>query len=134
MPNITQCFFSLRDRPTKKMLSPKPHILDSIGMSGLAHFGRRGLNHLNLKILFVLWDLKRCRTSDVEGRLHGTSRDAAQTSRGGPIGPQGAAHLRPRGEPPIAMVPRGASWDLEVLWCHPLRSVRHPSRSHGAAP
>ena len=36
-------FLFFKGSSHKKMLSPKPDILDSIGVSGLARFGRRGL-------------------------------------------------------------------------------------------
>ena len=70
--------------------------------------------HLNLTILvskFVPWDLEGCRTSDLEGRQHGTLRGASRTSRGGAIRPRGAVPLNLDGR---RTIPQGAPpWDLE---------------------
>ena len=127
------------DRPTKKILSPKPHILDSNGAWYSSFWWEVPKNHINLKIL--------------------VSKFVPQGPRGVPhLGPRGAALWDLKGCPDSRSVRRplrshGAAPEvhalpLEVLasplkvpWRRPTRSVHrssmsmcHPSRSHGAAP
>ena len=68
----------------------RPNLIFWIMMEyGIAHFGRKGLKTiLTLVSKFVPWDLEGCRTSDLEGRHHRTSRGgASRNSRGSAMAP-----------------------------------------------
>ena len=81
---------------TKKILSPKSHILDSNGLWYSSFWSVVPKNHQNLKILvskFVPRGFEARRTWGFEAQRHGVSRGGAGVSRGSAKGFRGAAPL-----------------------------------------
>ena len=84
----------LKQPSTKKILSPKPHILKSNVVWNSWFWSEGPKNHLNLNSLvskFVPWELgpRGRRTSDLEGWRHGTSRSFGAAPRGPCGNPRG---------------------------------------------